>query len=77
MNASAPPKFGMGASPRRIEDGSLIRGKGRYTTDVTPEGTLTAYVLRSSAAHAKIKVGDLSAAREARRACISSGPRRT
>ena len=32
MNASAPPKFGMGASPRRIEDGSLIQGKGRYTT---------------------------------------------
>ncbi len=65
MNASAPPKFGMGASPRRIEDGSLIQGRGRYTTDVTPEGTLTAYVLRSSVAHARIKVGDLSAARSA------------
>ena len=65
MNVSAPPKFGMGASPRRIEDGSLIRGKGRYTTDVTPPGTLTAYVLRSTAAHARIKVGDLSAARAA------------
>ena len=65
MNVSAPPKFGMGASPRRIEDGSLIRGKGRYTTDVTPEGTLTAYVLRSTVAHARIKVGDLSAARAA------------
>ena len=26
MNVSAPPKFGMGASPRRIEDGSLIPG---------------------------------------------------
>ena len=38
MNVSAPPKFGMGASPRRIEDGSLIRGEGRYTTDVTPAG---------------------------------------
>ena len=65
MNVSAPLKFGMGASPRRIEDGSLIQGKGRYTTDVTPPGTLTAYVLRSTAAHAKIKVGDLSAARAA------------
>lgn len=63
MNISAPPKFGMGASPRRIEDGSLIRGKGRYTTDVSPEGALTAYILRSTAAHAKIKIGDLSAAR--------------
>jgi aerobic carbon-monoxide dehydrogenase large subunit len=65
MNVSAPPKFGMGASPRRIEDGSLIRGKGRYTTDVSPPGALTAYVVRSTAAHAKITVGDLSAARAA------------
>ena len=65
MNASAPPKFGMGASPRRIEDGSLLRGKGRYTADVTPAGTLTGYVLRSTAAHAKIKVGGLDAARSA------------
>ena len=65
MNVSAPPKFGMGASPRRIEDGSLIQGQGRYTADVTRPGTLTAYVLRSTVAHARIKVGDLSAAREA------------
>ena len=65
MNVSAPPKFGMGASPHRIEDGSLIRGKGRYTTDVTPPGTLTAYVLRSPVAHANIRVGDLAAARAA------------
>lgn len=65
MNVSAPPKFGMGASPRRIEDGSLIQGKGRYTTDVTPQGALTGYVVRSSAAHAKIKVGGISEARKA------------
>jgi carbon-monoxide dehydrogenase large subunit len=65
MNISAPPKFGMGASPLRIEDGSLIQGKGRYTTDVVPPGALTAYVVRSNVAHAKIRVGDLSAAREA------------
>jgi carbon-monoxide dehydrogenase large subunit len=55
----------MGASPRRIEDGSLIRGKGRYTADFTPKGALAAYVLRSVVAHARIKVGDLSAARQA------------
>ncbi|MBA3516513.1 MAG: xanthine dehydrogenase family protein molybdopterin-binding subunit, partial [Rhizobiales bacterium] len=65
MNQSAPLKFGMGASPRRVEDGSLIRGAGRYTTDVTPEGVLTAYVLRSAAGHARVTIGDLSAAREA------------
>src|SRR5687768_10958023 len=65
MDQSAPLKFGMGASPRRIEDGSLIQGQGRYTTDVTPKGALTGYVLRSAAAHARIEVGDLSAARQA------------
>jgi len=65
MNVSAPPKFGMGASPRRIEDGSLIQGKGRYTTDVTPEGALTGYVVRSSAAHAKIKLSGMEEARKA------------
>jgi carbon-monoxide dehydrogenase large subunit len=55
----------MGASPRRLEDGSLIQGKGHYTADYTPEGTLAAFVLRSSAAHARIKLGDLSHARSA------------
>ncbi len=65
MDQSAPLKFGMGASPRRIEDGSLIRGEGRYTTDVKPDGALTAYVLRSAAGHARIAVGDLAAARAA------------
>ena len=65
MNVTAPPKFGMGASPLRVEDGSLIRGEGRYTTDVTPQGALTAYVVRSNVAHAKIKVGGLEEARAA------------
>jgi carbon-monoxide dehydrogenase large subunit len=65
MNQSAPLKFGMGASPRRVEDGSLIQGLGRYTTDVMPAGALTAYVLRSASAHAQIRVGDLSEARAA------------
>ncbi len=65
MNEIAPLKFGMGASPRRVEDGSLIRGQGRYATDVAPEGMLTGYVLRSAASHARIKVGDLAAARAA------------
>jgi carbon-monoxide dehydrogenase large subunit len=55
----------MGASPRRIEDGSLIRGRGRYVTDVRPQGTLTAYFVRSAAGHARITVGALAAARAA------------
>ena len=77
MNVTAPPKFGMGASPRRIEDGSLIRGKGRYTTDVTPPGTLTAYV---ASLHRWRMRGSRSATfprRARRRASTSSGRRRT
>jgi carbon-monoxide dehydrogenase large subunit len=65
MNVSAPLKFGMGASPLRIEDGTLVRGEGRFTADFSPPGALWGYILRSTAAHARIKVGDLSAARSA------------
>ena len=65
MNQSAPLKFGMGAAPRRVEDGSLVRGQGRYTTDVTPAGTLVGYVLRSSAGHARITLGGIDDARSA------------
>src|SRR5437879_2438176 len=56
----APMKFGMGANIRRKEDKALVTGAGRFVDDFTPEGTLRAYVLRSSMAHAKIKLGDLA-----------------
>jgi carbon-monoxide dehydrogenase large subunit len=65
MNVAAPLKFGMGASARRIEDRSLIRGQGRYTADVLPPGALTAYVLRSASAHARIRLGNVDQARAA------------
>src|SRR3984893_9600466 len=58
-----PMKFGMGANIRRKEDKALVTGAGRFVDDYTPEGTLRAYVLRSTMAYAKIKVGDLSAVR--------------
>lgn len=64
MNNVAPLKFGMGAPVRRKEDKALLLGAGRFTDDHTPEGTLHAYVLRSTMAHARIKLGDLSVARE-------------
>ena len=64
MNDTAPMKFGMGARPRRKEDKTLVTGTGRFTDDYTPPGCLRAFVVRSSMAHAKIKVGDLAAARE-------------
>lgn len=63
MNNVAPPKFGMGAPVRRKEDRSLLVGAGRFTDDYTPEGTLRAFVLRSTTAHARIAVGNLDAAR--------------
>ena len=63
MNNAAPPKYGMGARVRRMEDKSLLVGAGRFTDDYTPEGTLRAVVLRSTAAHARIAVGNLDEAR--------------
>jgi carbon-monoxide dehydrogenase large subunit len=48
------PKFGMGASVLRLEDEAFITGKGCYTDDIRPEGTLHGYVLRSPMAKAKI-----------------------
>src|SRR5437660_3270634 len=59
----APMKYGMGANIRRTEDKALITGAGRFVDDYTPAGTLRAYVLRSTMAHARITVGDLSAAK--------------
>ena len=63
MNDTAPLKFGMGAPVRRKEDKALVTGMGRFTDDYTPEGTLRAYVVRSTMAHAKITLGELSTAR--------------
>src|SRR5690554_294519 len=63
MSNVAPQKFGMGARVRRVEDKAFITGTGRYTDDYTPPGTLRAAVLRSTMAHAHIKIGNLDAAR--------------
>ncbi len=62
MTAAAPRKFGMGAPVRRKEDRAFVTGKGSYLDDHTPEGTLHAYVLRSSMAHANFRLGGLEAA---------------
>jgi carbon-monoxide dehydrogenase large subunit len=50
--------------PRR-EDAALLTGRGRYTDDVTPPGTLHAFVVRSQVAHARLVSVDVSQAREA------------
>jgi len=57
------PKFGMGASVLRKEDESFITGKGRYTDDITPSGTLHGYVLRSPIAKARFTIASVEAAR--------------
>jgi aerobic carbon-monoxide dehydrogenase large subunit len=59
------PKFGMGASVLRVEDEAFITGKGRYTDDISPAGTLHGYVLRSPVAKAKFSIGSVEAARSA------------
>ncbi|MDQ8728440.1 xanthine dehydrogenase family protein molybdopterin-binding subunit [Bradyrhizobium sp. LHD-71] len=55
-------KFGVGQSVVRKEDDSLIRGRGRYTSDHAPEKLLHAVIVRSPHAHAKFKI-DASAAK--------------
>ena len=59
------PKFGMGASVLRVEDQAFITGKGRYTDDISPEGTVHGYVLRSPVAKGTFRIGSLEAARAA------------
>jgi len=49
-------------SVERVEDEALITGHGRYSGDVRLPGTLTAHILRSPHAHARIKQIDLSRA---------------
>ena len=49
----------------RREDPALLTGHGQYVDDVTPPGTLHAFVVRSPVAHARILDVDVAAAREA------------
>jgi aerobic carbon-monoxide dehydrogenase large subunit len=62
-NARDGMKFGIGQPVRRYEDFRLITGHGRYTDDVTLPQSAQAFVLRSPAAHARIKNIDATAAR--------------
>ena len=56
-------KFGVGQSPKRVEDVRLLTGKGRYTDDIRADGALFATTLRSPYGHAKIVSIDTSAAK--------------
>jgi carbon-monoxide dehydrogenase large subunit len=63
MNAPETLRFGSGHTVRRIEDPALVRGLGRFTDDVTPEGATFAVFVRSPMAHARIVSIDADGAR--------------
>ncbi len=58
-------KFGSSQPVTRLEDTRFLTGHGRYIDDTAPEGSLRAYVLRSTMAHGEITTLDVSDAREA------------
>jgi len=58
-------KFGSSQPVRRLEDSRFLTGQGQYVDDITPEGALFAYVLRSPLAHGTIDTLDVTEARDA------------
>ncbi|HEX7097619.1 MAG TPA: xanthine dehydrogenase family protein molybdopterin-binding subunit [Acidimicrobiia bacterium] len=53
----------IGRSVRRVEDGRLVTGRGRYLDDMRPEGTLHAIFVRSPIAHGLVVDIDADRAR--------------
>jgi len=65
VTATAKPGNRLIGSPaERLEDLRLLRGRGRFADDVSPEGVLHAVVLRSSVPHGRIRTLDVSAAQK-------------
>jgi carbon-monoxide dehydrogenase large subunit len=58
-------EFAVGQSVPRFEDPRLVRGGGRYVSDIVLPRMAFAYVLRSPHAHAKIRSIDTAAAKAA------------
>ena len=56
----------IGQSVLRVEDERLLRGQGRYLSDLRIPGTLEAVFVRSTQAHATISRLDVETARRAR-----------
>ena len=56
-------KFGIGANVPRLEDATLLRGRGRYTDDFALPGQAFAVIVRSRHAHGVIRAIDVAAAR--------------
>ena len=62
MNASSVATF-VGTSVKRLEDESLLTGRGRYIDDLDMPGLLEAALVRSPHPHARIGSIDTAAAR--------------
>ena len=58
-------KYGIGQPVLRFEDPRLLRGQGRYVSDVNLPGQAYAVFVRSPHAHAKIRSIDVAAAKAA------------
>src|ERR1700745_3785903 len=54
-NSIALQKYGVGQPVRRKEDDTLLRGKGKYTDDVSLPGQAYGWMVRSSHAHGILK----------------------
>jgi carbon-monoxide dehydrogenase large subunit len=57
-------KYGIGQSVSRMEDPTLLTGKGRYTDDINLPGQAHGVMVRSQIAHGVINSIDLDGARE-------------
>jgi carbon-monoxide dehydrogenase large subunit len=55
--------YAIGQPALRKEDGTLLRGQGRYTDDIDLPGQAYAFILRSRYAHGRIKSIDTTAAK--------------
>jgi carbon-monoxide dehydrogenase large subunit len=55
-------EFDIGSSIPRVEDLTLLRGRGRYTDDISMPGEARLFVLRSPHASARITRIDTAAA---------------
>ena len=55
-------KFSIGQSADRIEDLRLLTGQGRYTSDSADPSAAKAYILRSTHAHAEVRINSIEAA---------------
>ena len=56
-------KFAIGQPVRRVEDASLLQGRGQYTDDVNRPGQVYCAMVRSQQAHGILRGIDIEAAR--------------